>query len=1766
MRISVRHTVGGWARLRKAIVLLASTLALSGCGVESGNEFLALPENIADSAGEPSAQPQPLGEIPDRTLADITVRGRPYIDQSLGYNVIRSDLGTALRGVSLSFDGGDPYGSLPANLPTTDQLNKIVHDYGFNTLHVYLEGDAEENPHPVGLNEALADQLVALTREAKMYLIITIGNNGENGQIHSMEKSLAFWNLYGAKYKDETHVIYEAHNEPVAGPNGNWTSADWDKQAQMYQTIRNVAPDTMVLLGSFMSFFGGKQAIDGANDLAAQFPGIWDNAGFAFHAYWALAEVENTILAFETSTDYPALLCTEFFPGDTKNDFNEVFESHHIGWTQFEWLAANDLELDRFKGYLDIAGTVWRPDSPDAVWPAKGSPVVPFDQAVGLYSRADEAFLRLNEAFQVIADDRNYDGVSDAGGVGSDEFMVIDSGDDGSVALRGANGLYLTVSGEGQPMVATAAKIGEQQKFKWLELPTGDIALRPWAGSAHLVGTLPATAGADYGLTGSVGVGVTRNGASTYRVATAYTNAIAPLEPLPEIPPGPFFGEPMPVPTDGGAAHPLDSLAPSGRLWASDYDYGGEGVAYHDSGKINLGEAYRAGEAVDVESSSEGYTSVGFFEEDEWLQYSIDVATAGNYILTFRTASVGGGSISFESDCVKLSGAVSTPDTGSWSVWQDQSIDITLKEGVQALRVVSGGNLNLMNMDIRLGGAGSSENGAGCEWTPSEPDDVRVEAEEWDAVITAPEGAVAIAPSIDSDLSNYVGDFDAGDFIEYAVDVPATGCYTAEYRIASQPGSSGFELRFGGVLADSFTVMPTGGWSTWVTFNSVVELTAGPQTLRLDALGPSFNLNWMAFNQTDPEDCVDDGSLTIEAESFALSVQLPDGEIGTQATSDEGGGLNVGWIDAGDWMEYALAVPATANYQVTYRIASQTGSTQGVNLLIDSSLVDAVAVPNTGGWQTWQGLAGGVIALEAGDYVARVSAPNGGFNLNWFKLTPTTETPVGNIGTGSDATLDVGESVTFDDALIDYRLVDFAGNVSAISPDPDDNTNRVVATIKGADPTAATTLARGVITYPLDASLTRLSVRVLAPAAGVPIRMRLEESTNAANRVDVEVLTTVSNAWETLIFDFGAEASGSAALNLNDALDTLSLLFDFGSVGSAETYYWDDITFLDVYVAPVTLTLEMLVGDWNLLPAYGAIGVGPTSGSTSNWVSDGDAVTTRACLFDDVFRFTDDGIFVNVMGDQTWLEPWQGVATEGCGNPVAPHDGNGMSSYAYDATTQTITLTGVGAHLGIPKVVANANELNDPAAAPDANTYRVTTNTEDSMTVEVAYTGGYWSFKLVRAGTTETPDGDGGTDEAGLRFLVSTVADGMLEARGTAVGNTPEAATGIVNPAPGSSLSFHGDNVSGNEAWKLNVGEWYGGSDGNFGMTVGMMVFQLPNFGAVDNPFTSAEFEVTLDQKSTNLDFPADLWAVRASGMDVLQLSDWFVGSSSSAPAEAGTLIQSNYLTPASPLGAVVTSSDANSVLLDYLNARYDGGSGAGDYVFFRVNRADADAFLYDWNAYVLKSSQAEEGEQLAPKITYRSNVLPTTGGTPDPDPAPPGVEVGGNLLTNGTFDDDAGWTAISLYGVDVEGNGVVTIAGGVATFSETVSGPWTKHMALYTTVDLQPGTYQFDMDMTFSDIQGVFGEVYIGTQEPIEYAGDYNGDQRVMVAFHMSTCPDLVTYSGRATEASCEAVASPGRFQITAAGTYYLLFRSGFDTFGTSGIVLDNITLRAYQ
>ncbi|MDA8903583.1 hypothetical protein N9J15_07560, partial [Porticoccaceae bacterium] len=159
---------------------------------------------------------------------------------------------------------------------------------------------------------------------------------------------------------------------------------------------------------------------------------------------------------------------------------------------------------------------------------------------------------------------------------------------------------------------------------------------------------------------------------------------------------------------------------------------------------------------------------------------------------------------------------------------------------------------------------------------------------------------------------------------------------------------------------------------------------------------------------------------------------------------------------------------------------------------------------------------------------------------------------------------------------------------------------------------------------------------------------------------------------------------------------------------------------------------EGIVGDWKLAPEAGALGVGPSKGDTSWFASSVATVTERACLFDDIFRFGSDGSFSNVMGDQTWLEPWQGTDPEACGAPVAPHDGSNAATYVHDEASGTLSVSGLGAHIGLAKVY-NGGELASPAAAVSDIVYTVTAMTATTMTLDIEIAGGgYWRFKLAK--------------------------------------------------------------------------------------------------------------------------------------------------------------------------------------------------------------------------------------------------------------------------------------------------------------------------------------------------------------------------------------------------------------------------------------------------
>jgi len=172
-----------------------------------------------------------------------------------------------------------------------------------------------------------------------------------------------------------------------------------------------------------------------------------------------------------------------------------------------------------------------------------------------------------------------------------------------------------------------------------------------------------------------------------------------------------------------------------------------------------------------------------------------------------------------------------------------------------------------------------------------------------------------------------------------------------------------------------------------------------------------------------------------------------------------------------------------------------------------------------------------------------------------------------------------------------------------------------------------------------------------------------------------------------------------------------------------------------------TFAFGQIDGTWRVAPMAQSLAVGPAKGDFSWWAIDNAGVQTRACFFDDTYVFNKDGSFENVMGSETWLEPWQGVASESCGAPVAPHDGSNTSMlWTYDASAGTVTLAGVGAHLALPKVI-NGKEISDAKDAPASITYPVVLSpTNDTMTIDIDFGGGFWHFVLVKDGTSSVED------------------------------------------------------------------------------------------------------------------------------------------------------------------------------------------------------------------------------------------------------------------------------------------------------------------------------------------------------------------------------------------------------------------------------------------
>ncbi len=125
----------------------------------------------------------------------------------------------------------------------------------------------------------------------------------------------------------------------------------------------------------------------------------------------------------------------------------------------------------------------------------------------------------------------------------------------------------------------------------------------------------------------------------------------------------------------------------------------------------------------------------------------------------------------------------------------------------------------------------------------------------------------------------------------------------------------------------------------------------------------------------------------VEAESYHIM-----SGVQTETTTDTGGGLNVGWIDAGDWMAYTVNVPTAGTYTIQCRVASpNSGGQISLEQNSGATRLGTVAVPNTGGWQNWTTIST-TVTLRAGQQDIAIGVPVGGYNINWWSFAPTGST------------------------------------------------------------------------------------------------------------------------------------------------------------------------------------------------------------------------------------------------------------------------------------------------------------------------------------------------------------------------------------------------------------------------------------------------------------------------------------------------------------------------------------------------------------------------------------------------------------------------------------------------------------------------------------------------------------------------------------------------------------------------------------------------------
>ncbi|WP_045689207.1 beta-1,3-glucanase family protein [Hymenobacter sp. AT01-02] len=182
------------------------------------------------------------------------------------------------------------------------------------------------------------------------------------------------------------------------------------------------------------------------------------------------------------------------------------------------------------------------------------------------------------------------------------------------------------------------------------------------------------------------------------------------------------------------------------------------------------------------------------------------------------------------------------------------------------------------------------------------------------------------------------------------------------------------------------------------------------------------------------------------AAAFSVLLQAENANVNSgmtvETTSDTGGGQDMGYVDAGDYLVFnGINFPTTGSYTIEYRVASPSGGTVSSDLNAGAIQLGSTTIPATGGWQTWTTVSR-TVTVNAGTYNFGVYAQTGGWNINWVRITKVATATRTTLAASAPAKLTANDALLYPNPVVDqvhlagsqlnligsqYRILDMRG-------------------------------------------------------------------------------------------------------------------------------------------------------------------------------------------------------------------------------------------------------------------------------------------------------------------------------------------------------------------------------------------------------------------------------------------------------------------------------------------------------------------------------------------------------------------------------------------------------------------------------------------------------------------------------------------------------------------------------------------------------------------